>query len=339
MSSDTARITPLLKDSTSITMGTEITIVIPVYNRAHTLGRTLRSIEGQKVSPARVILVDNNSTDDSWETMQRWSNHMKEYDKDVVLLKESKPGACAARNRGLKKVETSFVMFFDSDDEMLPDHVADFSEAIRKNPTYDIFGRSIECEESDGKRRKLYFTAKSPMFNHIFRGCLSTQRMVIRTELIRQTGGWDETLPAWNDYELGVRLLLATDRIMDIGGKTTVVTYHLADSITGTSYSSRHEHWEKSLDRVEKHFINIGRKDLARLTDARRMVLASQYRSEGDTCEENQMRENAICQAARLYAEVIDKTDSPWKMKAVYLHNRLFKRLTWALVRIIFPLG
>lgn len=321
-----------------LTIFTALSMVIPVYNREHTLPRTLRSIEDLGLWPRRLILVDNNSTDNSWEIMQQWSTRMKERKRDVVLLKEPKPGASAARNRGLKEVETPYVMFFDSDDEMRWMHVLDFAHAITEDPEYDIFGRDILFEDANGRRRKLYFTAKSPMFNHIFRGCLSTQRMVIRTELIREVGGWDETLPAWNDYELGVRLLLASNLVIDIGEKPTVVTYHSADSITGSSYSARHEQWEKSLDRVEEHFRKAGRDDLVRLTDARRMILASQYRREADKCKDTAMRENAIRQAKRLYAEVIDKTDSPRKMKAIYLHNRLFKRLTWVLARIIFPL-
>lgn len=315
-------------------MKTEISIVIPVYNRAHTLGRTLESIGSQNLRPSRVILVDNNSTDSSMAVMSEWA--ARNADIDVIVLSESKPGACAARNRGLREVMTEFVMFFDSDDEMHPTHVADFAKAIETHPDVDIFGRSIICKEPDGQGRKLYFTANDPLFNHLFRGCLSTQRMVVRTSLVRSVGGWDETLPAWNDYELGVRLLLASRRILDLGGKPSVTTYHLADSITGTSYSARHGDWEKSLDRVEDHFRRIGRHDLMRLTDARRMILAAQYRGEADSAPDGDGRDNAVRQASRLYDEVMNRTDSPWKMRLIYLHNRQFKRLTWALARILF---
>ncbi|MDE5664857.1 MAG: glycosyltransferase family 2 protein, partial [Duncaniella sp.] len=66
-----------------LTIFTAISMVIPVYNREHTLPRTLRSIEDLGVWPRRLILVDNNSTDNSWEIMQQWSSRMKERKRDV----------------------------------------------------------------------------------------------------------------------------------------------------------------------------------------------------------------------------------------------------------------
>ena len=81
-------------------MHSPVTIVIPVYNRAHTIARTLRSIDAQTLRPARVILVDNNSSDSSVDAMRAWADG-KDY---VTLLSQPRPGACAARNRGLDHV-------------------------------------------------------------------------------------------------------------------------------------------------------------------------------------------------------------------------------------------
>lgn len=318
-----------------------ITVVIPVFNRAHTILRTLRSIEAQTVMPKKVILIDNNSTDTSVEILKSWASELAERHNGVMpfiieILDEAKPGACAARNRGLREVDTEFVMFFDSDDEMLPTHVADFTDAIRSHPDIDIFGRDIICQEHDGSRRKLYFTDRNPLFNHIFRGCLSTQRMVLRTSLVREVGEWNESLPAWNDYELGVRLLLASDRILDIKGNPTVITHHLTDSITGDSYSSRHDRWEHSLDTIDSHLHKAGMDNLTRWTDARRMILAAQYRKEASLTKGN-VGSDALAQSVRLRNEVLHRSDAPRRMNLIYFHNLMFGRLTWVLVRLLFP--
>lgn len=317
-----------------IAMNNPITIVIPAYNRAATLPRTLLSIERQTLAPARVVLVDNASTDSTLDLMKEWASAQREL--DVVVLSESRRGACAARNRGLEAVETDFVMFFDSDDEMLPPHVADFAAEIARRPDCDIFGRDIICVELDGRRRTLYYSAVAAMFNHIFRGSLSTQRMVVRTELVRRVGGWNESLPAWNDYELGARLLLATDKVCKLKGEPTVVTYRQKDSLTGTSFSARHEHWEKSLACIEGHFIAAGWKNLVKWLDARRMVLAAQYQAEAAGADAA-AAENAARQSERLRREVLSRSDTPRRMKMIYLHNIYFKRLSWVLARLLFP--
>ena len=60
-------------------------------------------------------------------------------------------------------------------------------------------------------------------------------------------GGWNEDLFVWNDFELGARLLLASDRIFHLPGKPSVIVHQQADSITGVSFSSKAGQWEKRL--------------------------------------------------------------------------------------------
>ena len=103
-------------------MTSPITIVVPVYNREYLLQRTLDSIACQSVAPAKIVLVDNASSDSSLEMMHRWAEKITSCEVKVCV--ETKKGAAAARNRGLREVDSDFVMFFDSDDVMLPGHVA-----------------------------------------------------------------------------------------------------------------------------------------------------------------------------------------------------------------------
>nr|MDE5981995.1 glycosyltransferase family 2 protein [Duncaniella sp.] len=82
-------------------MKSDITIVIPVFNRAHTLPRTLASVERQTMLPDEVILVDNNSADSSMEVMTAWRDKMAQGGLKVTVPSETAPGAAAARNKGL----------------------------------------------------------------------------------------------------------------------------------------------------------------------------------------------------------------------------------------------
>lgn len=315
-------------------MKSPITIVIPAYNRSATLKRTLDSVAKQRVKPAKVVLVDNNSTDDTLSIMHSWAKTVAN-EFEVAVLVEEKKGACAARNRGLKEVDTEFVMFFDSDDVMHENHVGDFTSSIIENPETDIFGRSIITNLLDGSARILYFTDRNPMFNHLFRACMSTQRIIVRADLVRAVGGWNENLPAWNDYELGVRLLLATDRIHNLSGEPSATTFQQEDSLTGTSFSARPEHWEKALDCIEQEFKKSGREDLLKWVDARRMILAAQYARESCGNREESFRENAEKQSERLKKQVLSHVSTPFRMKLVFLHNYYFNRLTWMLCKII----
>lgn len=315
-------------------MHSPVSIVIPVYNREATLRRTLDSIAGQHLKPARVILVDNNSTDESMRIMNEWASEQTP-SLDVRVLTEPKQGAAAARNRGLKEVETDFVMFFDSDDVMLPDHVKDFTDAILANSDVDIFGRDVIYEGLDGKRCRRYFSAADPLFNHLFRATLSTLRYVVRKSLLEAAGGWGENFPGWDDYELGVRLLLQNPRLLQLKGEPSVLVHMTEVSITGTDFSSSPKKWEDTLNAVEKSLRDAGRSDMIKWIEARRMILAAQYKREATGSSDSDYRHNALRQSKRLKEEVTGRVKSPWKYNLIFQHNYIFNRLTWVVCKMI----
>lgn len=291
----------------------------------------------------------------------------------VTVLSEPLPGACAARNCGLRAVTTEWTMFFDSDDVMLPNHVADFTQAIGNHSGADIIGRDIITRLIDGSTRRLYFHAgHDAMFHHIFRGCLSTQRFIARTSLFRKVGGWTLGLPGWDDYELGVRLLLNTANVVAIGGNPSVITYQQEQSISGVDFSSHPERWEESLSLIRSHFMALpdtcGRKNsMLDWLDARAMILAAQYERESRTSAASHpapphtssspheahptvaslysqdappsalssYSRHAHELAERLYSEVIARTRHPRRQRLIYLHNLHFHRLTWLLARVL----
>jgi len=285
-----------------------------------------------------VILVDNNSTDNSLAVILAWADG-KDY---VTVLSEPKPGACAARNCGLREASTEWTMFFDSDDVMHPNHVRDFTHAIVSHPTADIIGRDIITRFIDGSSRRLYFRAgHNAMFHHLFRGCLSTQRFVAHTSLFRTVGAWDESLCGWNDFELGVRLLLHGSNIIDIGGSPSVTTYQQTESITGTSFSTHPERWETSLHTIHNHFLSLPDSDKNKRRyldwlDARAMILAAQYEIEShSTSQDKSFSSKAHELSRRLYDEVMARTPRPRRQRLIYLHNLHCHRLTWLLARTL----
>ncbi|MBR2378414.1 MAG: glycosyltransferase family 2 protein, partial [Bacteroidaceae bacterium] len=99
-------------------MNEVMSIVIPVYNRAVELPRTMASIVAQDYRPLRVILVDNNSTDNSLAVCHNMQQLYQEEQLRIEVVQQLQPGASAARNRGLELVDSRYMMFFDSDDEM-----------------------------------------------------------------------------------------------------------------------------------------------------------------------------------------------------------------------------
>lgn len=295
-----------------------ITIVIPVWNREHLIERTLRSFAAQDCRRIRIIVVDNNSTDSTVDVVNGWKK--RNSDIDFLLMSETVPGAPAARNAGLRMVDTPYVMFFDSDDVVLPGHIKNIVGRLESEPSIDILGWDIDMELSSGRHRICNFATDRLLFNHLVHATLSTQRYVVSTRLVRDVGEWNVNLPGWNDYELGVRIALNAEKVAKLSSDVPPVrTYFTENSITGRSFSASPLKWERSLDAVEAVLARDCPLALGWL-GYRRAILAAEYSREGDS-------ENA----ARLLRVAPNRLCGKWLVNAIYTLHRVFHRGSWVL--------
>lgn len=119
----------------------DISVVLPVYNRARELERALASIAGQTRPVDEVIVVDDRSTDRSVEAACAFRGPFEV----VVLRHDRNAGASAARNTGLAAARGRWVAFLDSDDEWLPDKIERQLAVVQQRGSDDLvlLGRMI----------------------------------------------------------------------------------------------------------------------------------------------------------------------------------------------------
>lgn len=225
-----------------------LTVVIPVYNRERLLRETLDSLAAQTVRGFRLVVVDNASTDGSRSVAEAWAAaHM---DIPASILSEERPGAAAARNRGLEAVVTPWTMFFDSDDLLGPDHIGKVLNAVKADPATDIWGWDVAY--TGPGRSKCVFAARPTHWTNIMNGNFATLRYTARTGLFRRVGGWNPAVGLWDDIELGARLLETAPKIRKLEG-ISVFVRSTAESITGTDYSRMIGRMEPALLSIEAH--------------------------------------------------------------------------------------
>src|SRR5262249_13181427 len=95
----------------------QFSVVIPVYNRADTLSRVLRSVLAQTFQDFEIVVVDDGSKDDPKSVCDSF------HDPRIRYLRQENRGGGAARNAGIDAARGRFVAFLDSDDEFLPQHL------------------------------------------------------------------------------------------------------------------------------------------------------------------------------------------------------------------------
>lgn len=248
-----------------------ITIVIPIYNRAAVLKKTLDSIAESSYRPINLILVDNGSTDGSMEVAQTFQRENLSNDFSIYFTEEERKGASYARNKGLSRVKTKYVYFFDDDDLFDKDFLKVFEDklvnVINNLSTPDIvcLTTNMQVENKRPFVRDYHFRGTDPVCNQIIAGPLNTASMIFRTDFLRNIGGWNENVTTWDDWELGVRALLHGPKIMWVKDRAYHQTFVHSDSQTGPSIRSRREAIMKAINEVEKQLTEKRHKKALRI--------------------------------------------------------------------------
>ncbi len=112
-------------------------IIIPTYNRAHLIVKTINSVLQQRYKNYEIIIVDDGSTDDTEETV---ATYLKE---NIKYFKKENGERAAARNYGTLKAKGDYINWFDSDDLMLPNHLEEAVKIIQHYKQPEIFALSF----------------------------------------------------------------------------------------------------------------------------------------------------------------------------------------------------
>jgi len=173
-----------------------ITVVVCTRNRSASLLRTLESM-GRMNVPANVhwelIVVDNNSTDDTREVVQSFARTLA---FPVLYLLEARPGAAQARNCGISQAKGDVIDFTDDDMIVHPDWLAHIVDECAKEPSVDLyFGKTPTMRPEQAK-----FATKESDTEQIFTfPCHpsdpgSSNNMIAHRSILARVGGFDTTL-------------------------------------------------------------------------------------------------------------------------------------------------
>ncbi len=188
-----------------MTSQADCSVIIPVKNGESYILDAIRSLVAQTTPPDPIIVVDNNSTDD---TVQR----IKLDKLPVTIIYEKKPGAAAARNKGLNLVNSPTVAFLDSDDICHPERLIRSLQILEENPEAAMAFCAIEYMDKRGIPTGTTVSCPEYRTRNFFGQLLIRNRIattscaVMRTEILKSAGGFDESLSHNEEYDLWLRI-------------------------------------------------------------------------------------------------------------------------------------
>lgn len=186
-----------------------ISVIIPTYNRASYLAEAVQSVLAQTYfrnssqhDEFEVLIVDDGSTDQTSRLLASWPKQVKYYFQEHA-------GVSQARNRGLELARGNFIAFLDSDDLWLQDKIGVQMSFLKAFPKAKV----CYTEENWIKKgmwanpKKKHQKYSGWIFDKVLPLCLiSLSSALFRREVFVQVGKFDESLPACEDYDFGLRL-------------------------------------------------------------------------------------------------------------------------------------
>ncbi len=137
-------------------------VVMPVYNKGSHIARAIRSVLDQTFDDFELILVNDASTDNSLEEIEKFADpRIRLFHREVPG-----PGGYAARNLGIREANAKWVAFLDADDEWFPDHLEAYRKLIEQFPLAEMLCCGYQIQIGSNCFINQYFIDSKELGDH-----------------------------------------------------------------------------------------------------------------------------------------------------------------------------
>lgn len=183
-----------------------VSVIISTYNRAHMVGRAIRSVLGQTYRDFELIVVNDASTDHTDEVLNSFNDKRIRY----VRFGENRGGP-AARNTGIKMARGKYIAFLDDDDEWLPAKLEKQVEKM-KDVTGEVgliySGSEVIADDSNTIQRRYHPEQRGNVHKRLLLGPMvgSVSNVLVKKECFIKVGLFDESLKSCQDWDMWKRI-------------------------------------------------------------------------------------------------------------------------------------
>lgn len=180
----------------------KITVIIPTFNRVHTLPRAIDSVLAQTLVVDEIIIIDDGSTDGTGQLVQQHYPSLK-------YIYQTNKGVSAARNCAIKESSNTWLAFLDDDDEWMPHKLEYQIQLLQSNPEAKLCHTEERWVRNGVRVNQMNKHHKSGGW--IYQKCLplcaiSPSSALLHKSLFDEVGLFREDLPACEDYDMWLKI-------------------------------------------------------------------------------------------------------------------------------------
>ena len=188
------------------------TVIIPSYNRADFIAKTIQSVLNQTCSNFELIIVDDGSTDSTEKTIFSFK------DPRIKYFKKENAERGAARNFGVSKAKGDYITFLDSDDLLYSKYLEEANLFIANNNEINIFHQLFEVRNNSDKLIQAADYSNSNVFKSLITkgNFMACQGMFLKADFAKSNLFIeDRSLSGSEDYELWLRISTTTNIVIN----------------------------------------------------------------------------------------------------------------------------
>jgi glycosyltransferase involved in cell wall biosynthesis len=199
-----------------------ISVIIPAYNQGHYLGEAIQSVLDQTYPDFEVIVVDDGSTDKTAQVACSFS------DPRVRYIHQENRGLPAARNTGILRSSGEYLTFLDSDDLFVADKLETLLNAMQRDPELGfVAGQAVLIDENALPLGKVFDTPLPENPAHLLLwNPLHVCSVLLRRDWQQKVGLFDESLQAYEDWDMWLRLARAGCRMGWVPHPVSLYRFH-----------------------------------------------------------------------------------------------------------------
>jgi glycosyltransferase involved in cell wall biosynthesis len=223
-------------------------VIIPLYNKANFVKKTIESILSQTFKDFEIVVVNDGSTDNSLAVVSEIT------DFRIRIFTKENGGVSAARNFGIEKAQYEYIAFLDADDIWLPDYLETIKGMIEHYPQAGVFSTAYTyVDGKDGCKGMNVEAAKEAIYAENY--CKSIEQkeikqlwtgaICVKKDLFDKTGGFRVGVKRGEDLDMWLRLSLVSPIVWK--NEPKVLYNRITENNARTTYNSYKEsfpYWE-----------------------------------------------------------------------------------------------
>ena len=185
-------------------------VIIPLYNKAAFICKTINSVLSQTHPDFEVLVVNDGSTDNSLEIVKAIT------DERITIISQTNQGVSAARNTGIKAAKYDYIALLDGDDWWEETYLEEMSNLIQEYPAVSIYSALFALFYKGMVFPSLEMLKKNDKKTHCLDGLqmgiqwrrlpVHTSAVIVKKDILARSGLFDERITLFEDHDLFIRI-------------------------------------------------------------------------------------------------------------------------------------